>query len=46
MFYSAQLEAIREYIDLDKLKPRAINTFDQGGAFRRSAEIAAELISG
>ncbi len=39
----AQLMRIARHIDLDRLQPRLLNSFDDRGEFRPLAEIAAEL---
>lgn len=40
-----QLRAIAQHVDLDKLQPQRLNTFDASGEFRPLDEIAAELMA-
>ncbi len=40
-----QLQEIALHIDLDRLQPRLLNTFDAAGAFRPLDEIAMELLA-
>jgi hypothetical protein len=39
-----QMQRIAEYIDLETLRPRIVNSFDSRGEFRPLEEIAAELL--
>jgi hypothetical protein len=39
-----QLDKIVSYIDFDALDLRVVDPFDQGGRFRPTAEVAAEVL--
>jgi hypothetical protein len=39
-----QMRAIAEHVDLDQMRPRIVDPFDEHGEFRPPEEVAAEIL--